>query len=278
MYATLVLSAGNMHGLMYIGAYQWLLENNLVASLKNIVGCSSGAIMGLMIALGLTPKEMREVIAEIMVADGIPSFSVKDMLKLWKHMGVMDGDFKIDIVRKILRKKIDQTDISFLDLAKRTGKNLVVVGSNITLMCGEEFSLEKTPNMSVLEALNITTTMSFMCFPVRWHGSMYLDGGMFEYVPVSRTSDINALLLLCDFKRHDEPKTFMDMLKVIIDTYQVNIVNEQCKDWKNVCRLTSHEEPSCFRMKLFSERTRITESMLDNFISEGYRQCKESQM
>ena len=278
MFTTLVLSAGNLHGLMYIGAYKCLLEQNKISSLKNVVGCSAGACIGLMMVLGLSIAEMVDVSNDIFVNIGIPTFTLKSLMKMWKTMGVTNGDFKIDYFRRILKKKIDQNDITFIDLAKRTGKNLIVVGSNVTKMCSEEFSLEKTPNMSVMEAINISTSIPFLFSPVKWHHNLYVDGGLFNYVPISfsRDSEQCTLTLICDWTTPLAPETLWDMFKALTNMSQIRLVNEQCKSCRNLCRLVSTEEANAFQIKFFgTERLKLDALVITNLVTEGYTQMSK---
>ena len=60
MITTLVLSAGNLHGIMHVGAFKALYEHGMVQDIKTVIACSSGAITGLMMCLHYTPEEMED--------------------------------------------------------------------------------------------------------------------------------------------------------------------------------------------------------------------------
>lgn len=199
MYTTLVMSAANMHGLMYVGALRYLSETERAKHIHTVIGASAGAIVGFMFCIGLTSDEIANTVCNILCNVGLPCVSLTKMLSAWSALGVLGGQWKKEYLRLLLKKKFQRSDVNFSDFAKLTGKDFVVVGSNITQNRAEYFSVESTPNMSVLEALDITSCIPVVFKPILYKDCLYVDGGVYNYLPTDRATDAaaNVLVLYC---------------------------------------------------------------------------------
>ena len=75
-------------------------------------------------------------------------------------------------------------DITFLDLTKAIGKNLVICVSNLTEEREEFFSVDTHPNQSVITALRASWSIPYLFHPVKIDDIIYLDGALYNNFPM----------------------------------------------------------------------------------------------
>lgn len=236
---TLVLSAGNMHGIMYVGVYKVLFGR--LPNVQNYVTCSIGAVFGFMMVLGYTPEEMWDITVEILCNEGLPPISLIGLARLWGEFGLDDGQFKRKVFQKILSKKHHSCDITFAELAKKTGKNFVVCGANVSKSRLEGFNFITHPRMSVVEAIHISTCIPVIFKPVMYNGDMYLDGAVFDSTPVSLVCDRrdkhDTLAFVIQVKPIETMTNLLDFFNKITHFYSQGPREYDC----HVCNISCHD-------------------------------------
>ncbi|KAG2424897.1 hypothetical protein HXX76_014055 [Chlamydomonas incerta] len=196
MFTTLVLGASILNATVYIGAYRYLYERGYHKSIRNIHGTSSGSMLGFMVALGLTPDQMRSVVVEETARLTVPRLNASRVMQIWRLKGFLSEDFRRRIMRGALRIAFpDMEDIDFQTLAKVTGRNLVVCGLNVSKGEVVHFSMDSHPSMSVLLAIDISSCIPVVFPPVYYNGDMYLDGGIINILPTDAVQDCPLSIL-----------------------------------------------------------------------------------
>lgn len=196
MFTTLVLGASILNATVYIGAYRYLYERGHHKSIRNIHGTSSGAMVGFMLALGLTPDKMHSVLVEETAKLTVPRLNAARVMAVWRLQGFLSEDFRRRIMRAALKTAFpDLEDIDFQTLAKLTGRNLVVCGLNVSKGALVHFSMETHPSMSVLLAIDISSCIPLVFAPVYYDRDMYLDGGIMNVLPTDAVKDCPLSIL-----------------------------------------------------------------------------------
>jgi hypothetical protein len=72
----------------------------------------------------------------------VNSFDPNECLELFNQYGLNSGTNIELFVKRIIKKKYNDENITFVDLAKKTGKNLVVCVSNLTKEVPEYFNVD----------------------------------------------------------------------------------------------------------------------------------------
>jgi predicted acylesterase/phospholipase RssA len=185
---TLVLSGGGVKGISFIGCIQNLEQRGLLSNVHNLIGTSFGSLVCYMLALGMSSDDMLSLVFEslgvCMGDEGQQKRPGKSCLysiiSCIESAGFDDGSHLEMCIKRPLIERHERTDISFLEFAKLTGKNLVIIGSNITRATSEQFSLESTPDMSVIRALRVSTSIPLLFEPVVMNNDVYMDGALFK--------------------------------------------------------------------------------------------------
>lgn len=189
---TLVISGGGLKGIAFIGA----LSQLNIEKVENYCGSSVGALICAGIVLGYSIEEMRVEIMRMseMMERIIPfMFNKKTEYKILplilNYMSLTDGKIFDEYLKEFFVKK-ECEDITFKELFKKTNKNLVISGSNLTTCKPEYFSYSKTPNMSVYDAIRISSRIPYI-FPVmKYNDNIYVDGDVFDSFPIKGVKKI----------------------------------------------------------------------------------------
>jgi NTE family protein len=183
-YSTLVLSGGSLHTLTYIGAINYLHEKNIAKHIKTVIGTSCGAIIGLLFALGLRERELVNVFRSFLERHtaGTPDFD--NIFNIFYTLGMDDGACLRQCLREAIQAKFGQQDLTFIELAKKTGVNLLICACRVCDLTETVFDVETTPNLSVVSAVLASSAIPIIFKPVAINGELYLDGALSVNCPV----------------------------------------------------------------------------------------------
>lgn len=196
----LVLSGGYVKVVSFVRSLAVLRGSGLLAQVRNIAGTSAGAVLGLLLAAGYSPEEMEAML----LSDDSPllrmfdhvNLQLDEVLGALTTLGVVDTARFEGVLRDLVLRKLGVESLTFLELSKRVGMNLVVTGSNISRGCLEYFCVDETPDMDVLLAIRISCAVPVLFRPVRFNGDVYVDGAVLNNFPMSAFSS-----------RPDDPQT-----------------------------------------------------------------------
>jgi len=205
----LILSGGSYNAIMYIGCLRRLEKAGMMNSISTIIGTSAGSVVAFLIALHFTSDEitsfMMEHLADIPSIDagggddddsGIDACA---LLEICNTYGLDDGSRLTSLFRLALASKAGgASDITFMELGKRFGKHLVICGTNLTKRRSEHFSIDSTPDMSVITALRISCSYPILFTPVLHAGDLYVDGGMYNNFPMNYLETAMSTNPLCE--------------------------------------------------------------------------------
>lgn len=192
-YTNLVLEGGGMKGIAYAGALEVLDSLGISDSIERIAGTSSGAMNGLMYALGYSGKEIRHLNLNTNFGKynqvGFPL--IGGLIRVKKTYGYYKTDKLIEDLGKVMAAKGFSPDLTFEELyiAHQSGKNvklLYLTGANLTDQKTEVFSHETYPTMQVLDAVRISISIP-MYFEAVF---MQPDGSLVEKNDADSTTKI----------------------------------------------------------------------------------------
>lgn len=186
----LVLSGGYIKVLAFVRALRVFQEAGALRTVRNIAGTSAGAVVGYLIALGYTPEEIEtwvlsadNPIARIFAGADMQLSNVIDALET---LGVIDTVCFEPVLREAAMRKLGVSSLTFLELSKRVGVNLIVTAVNITRGTLEYLCVDNTPHMDVSLAIRSTCAVPVIFRPViHPNGHVYVDGGVLNNFPMS---------------------------------------------------------------------------------------------
>lgn len=176
--------------LSFFGCLQFLEHMGALSGVDTFVGCSAGSLVALMTVLGFTPREacayfMRVGVQEHTVTELDVFEAVFGEHTCLESLGLDPGIHWSAFLSAMLFEQLQVRDITFRQLAKVTGKVLVVCVTNLSKVRREYMSVDTTPDMSVLLAVRMSMAVPVLYAPVLYQGSLYVDGGVLDNLPLA---------------------------------------------------------------------------------------------
>lgn len=162
----------------------------------NLVGTSAGSILCLMCCLGYTSKEMIAILEDEMVTKNRGQLSFDELLDLnvLNSYGLDSGENMQRFIEQVVYNKLNRTSITFVELAKVTGKNLVICVANLSKQRQEYLNVDTEPHMDVVKAIRMSISLPFIFTPVKHNGNIYVDGALYETLPIGYMMQFKDLL------------------------------------------------------------------------------------
>ena len=201
---TLVLSGGGPDGLAFVGCLRALEEADAMTRVRTVVGCSAGAIVALFVAAGLSSHDIETWASRGFADRSLLDADIEGVLSLIDRLGIDDGERVMSSIRAAVAARLAVVaprlcahsaraaagDPTFLELAKATGRDLVVCVSNLEACERVLLSVDTAPNLGVAEAVRMSISIPLLFTPVRaclragGPTCTFVDGGLFDYCPV----------------------------------------------------------------------------------------------
>jgi predicted acylesterase/phospholipase RssA len=201
MIRNLVLSGGSVRTVSSVGCLKYLHDHGLLKDVSTVVGTSAGAILGFMLALGHTPSKIADLLKDVMVGKGYNRITFDDLLELnvLQSFGLDSGANITAFLQDILEASIGRRDVTFIEFAKRVGKNFVVCVANLSAQKTEYMCVDTSPHASVVSAVRMSASIPILFAPVRHtNGDLYVDGGLYETLPIGYIAEAFSSDMLRD--------------------------------------------------------------------------------
>ena len=179
----LVLSGGGLLGISYIGLFKYLEEHNAISQISTITGCSAGAIFGTLLAIGYTSVELNSIIKSLNFKDYL-NITADSIINFIKLKGFDSGKNIMDFIKKSIKDKTDNENITFNQVYEKYNIKLKIGVSNLTSSKFELFDNNKTPNLPIYQAINASIAIPFIFEPVIINKQVYCDGGLLDNLPI----------------------------------------------------------------------------------------------
>lgn len=192
MVHNLALSGGGAHVMAFVGSLRVMEERGLLKEVTEVVGASAGSLLALMLVLGFDVEEIRAFIRKSFTNENGLRISLKDTWKITQTFGIDDGESVFELVHAILEHKKVDRDITFIDLAKLTGKNLVIAVGNVNKERVEFMSVDSVPTMAISKAIRACTSVPVLYQPVIHNDEYYVDSLFFNNFPIDFFKEWNV--------------------------------------------------------------------------------------
>jgi NTE family protein len=161
---SLVLGSGGARGLAHIGVIRWLEEHNY--RIKSIVGCSMGACVGGIHAIGRLDV-YEEWVRAIRKRDIVALMDVT-----LRRAGLLKGDRLFNTLRELLGDGlIEDLEIRFTAVAMDIDRS-------------REVWISRGP---VFDAIRASVSIPLLFTPAIVHGRKLIDGGVMNPIPIAPT-------------------------------------------------------------------------------------------
>jgi hypothetical protein len=179
----LIFSIGSIRGIAFISAFETLLDislnkfnTDLQKQIKGVCGTSVGALIAFCISLKLTPTEMRHLLQPSLFKQ-LLKFEIK---QICNQFSVSSIEPIRKVLENVLKTKKIPINITFTELFKFTGVDLVVNAFNITTQTSKPFSTQASPTVSVIDAIIASCSMPYIFEPQQFglKSQCFVDGSV----------------------------------------------------------------------------------------------------
>jgi predicted acylesterase/phospholipase RssA len=234
----LCFGAGGVKGIAFIGALEKLIEYKKIElnKIKMYVGTSAGGIVSFLLNLDFTIEEIKEFI----ITFNFSKLNEEvDCVNLLEKFGINNGDRIKLLFIKFLELKFNVKDITFKELFNKTQKKLLIIATNLTKSQEELFSVDTTPDMSVIIAIRISVSIPIIFTPVIYNDSVYVDGALYNifpinYCPIDKTFGIYIKNCNNNLEINSIQSFILTCLNITADTITEKYLNS---GYKNVIKI-----------------------------------------
>ncbi len=178
---TCLFGGGAIRGMAYIGTIRALEELGIEYDI--IGGSSVGSVMAALIASGYKSYELENLFMKV-------NFDLfKDIhLGFGNTFAISKGEIFMDWLNELLLKKnekVKNKNVTFQDIEKK----LVIITTNLTKFCNQEFSNFQTPDFEVARAIKVSSSMPGLMAPYKYNDCFLVDGDLQKASPMWRLSE-----------------------------------------------------------------------------------------
>lgn len=272
----LVLSGGGLNGISYIGVIQKFEEliasGDLSLELDEVLCVSVGSIMGLLYLIGYTSEEMKREMLKVKL-NKLKNIRVTNLLQ---HFGLDSGTRIMEWIKTLMNEKGYISRLTFKEFYDKRKINFKIYATNLNTQSLVEFNYLSHPDMPILDAIRMSMSIPFVFSSVKYHGDVYVDGGVVNNYPINFIPDTSlseTLGILCLHKQHtiDEIDSFENYAQAVVQCMLKNrlaISNTVFK--QNQDRTIQIEVDVADSVNFDLKRDQIT-----RMIERGYSACEQ---
>lgn len=229
----LLICGGGFKFYYLYGTIKYLYDINVLENINEYIGISAGAILSLLFSIGYKPNELYKFFIE---------FNFEKLIdphidNLLEKKGFDDGEVLKTAVHQFLINKNIDSEVTFEELYKLTGKKFSCVASNITKNELEILDDIKTPNMPIWKGILITCALPLLFQPIIYNDNYLIDGGVFDNYPIELFMNKNEDNLLgINLVAHCKEIDFnVDILNYMTKLFMIS------HHWKNINKTKKYQ-------------------------------------
>jgi NTE family protein len=173
----------------YAGALMALEERGLCYGIKSFAGTSAGAIVAALACVGYTPEEILQRVVDLDYKL-IPGGNILlGPARLLLRFGWFHADYLVKKLGEMIAEKMGDPGATLEDCERRSGKQVRLVGVNLSRGRTRVFPDLRSRHMPLVEAVRISMSIPLFFEASRYDGELYVDGGLLWNVPVEMFDD-----------------------------------------------------------------------------------------
>ena len=199
-FKNLVFEGGGVKGIAYVGALEVLDKEGILPNIKRVAGTSAGAMVAVLVGLGYTAKELRDILWGLNFTEFLDdSFGkIRDTERLIKEYGWYQGDFFRNLMADYIKNKTGDGEVTFKDLKdSKKFKDIYLIGTDLSTSYTKVFCHEFTPNVKVADAARISMSIPLFFKAVQNINNdhhVYVDGGLLDNYPIKVFDRVSYVL------------------------------------------------------------------------------------
>ena len=204
-----------------------------INNINEISGTSAGSIIAVLLALKIDLQIIEDYFIERPWNKFFPKFN--ELITNIISSGIFDKSYCykfFDPLFKLQNIDLNITLKEFYDLNKI---KLNIYVTNLNEFIYQRFSYKNFPNLSLIDAIYMSSTLPLLCQPLKYNNITYIDGGFFKHDSIENLNDINNdETLIFTFKNIQNISDFNNIstinLITNIITNTVNLLNKETEN------------------------------------------------
>jgi len=205
----LVFSGGGARGISFIGALQILHKLNILdEKILGYAGTSVGSLFASILAIGYTPDEM------MLIMNKMDFNKIADSSK--------ELNYIYDLLGDLISVKTGNPDYSIKNLY--LDKNIKLIIPVTSVLNSKLIYFNQNYDIPIRMAVKMSMTIPHVFNPVIYEGGMYVDGGVFDYYPISVfDDDIQDTSEVLGFKICSKDQVLSDINNINLDLKYIDL-------------------------------------------------------
>lgn len=189
-FKNLVFEGAGIRGIAYSGALLALNSMGVLEGIKRVAGSSAGAIYATFLAVGYNAAEIYYIVRKLdfLTLTGSAGNIIATGTRFLSDFSWYKGDAFDGIMGELIEKKTGKADLTFGELHASGGLEIYLVGTNLTKNCSEIYSHETTPEIAIVDAVRISTSIPMLFKAIKRKGAegeqVLVDGGLSWNYPI----------------------------------------------------------------------------------------------
>ena len=189
-FKNLVFEGGGVRGIGYVGALEVLDNEGILKNIKRVAGTSAGAMVAVLIGLGYTAKELKDILWDLNFTEFLDDTfgMIRDTDRLINEYGWYKGDFFRNLMADFIKDKTGNGEATFRDLANaHKYRDIYLIGADLSTGFSKVFCFKHTPDVKVADAARISMSIPLFFRAVQNinnDGHVYVDGGLLDNYPI----------------------------------------------------------------------------------------------
>lgn len=261
----LILSGGGLTGISHIGVLYVLQLLRILPQIHTFAGSSIGALISGLIILNYSPAE---------IYDFIHQFHFEYLVELdftlfFSKYGLDPGSRLEKLLKTLIKAKVQNENITLLELYKLTGKTLIVTSLALNTGKIRYISYKNYPQLPLYLALRMSMCIPFFYVPIYYKKCYYVDGGCVDNYPIGLfkhyLDEVLGVYLHSSFSGNKEINTLSDYTKQLI----WSILLHSSRDMKHY-----HDHTIVIKQKAYNLLNfKINHKQKEYLFFNGYRQA-----
>jgi len=182
----LVLSGGGPIGLVEYGALKYLTANNIInlANIQSIYTTSIGSIIAFIYILNFDWTWIDDFFIK-RPWEKLINFSYSAYLNIFYDKGIINKKIIINALKPLFLAKEIPLTITLLEFYNLTSIEFNIYTCNLSSFKKEKLNHNNTPNLELIDALYMSSSVPVMFVPLYINNCYYLDGGIFINCPIN---------------------------------------------------------------------------------------------
>lgn len=275
------ISGGAYAGLYGIGVLQHLFKMNYIHhdEIISLYGTSIGSVLCLLIAL---EYDWDDIVYYVSKRPWYKLIHISSVFQLYDKKGILDKHLFYSFFEPLFKMKDIPLTMTMKECYERTNKFMYIFATDVSTMKYIEFTHENHPNLSIIDAIYMSSSLPMIFKPMWYNNTYYIDGVIHMSDPSSvcasrNDNDTNNILSI--LFRKNNPITF---------TEDMNIIEYTSSILSNILKLSNNQSNtlrSTFRKHVlyvpynsisFDDFSRLLydESMRNIYINQGIDYAK----